>query len=131
MAVVGMAGCAYHTPTESQPIPVGVRNPSLIVIDFVSGTGTKAGTATITARVLNSLGDALVGESVSFTTDTGSLSPAVAVTDKDGKSATALTASISAHVKATVGSLSTESPIAIQPAPTAGSPAPGIATATM
>jgi len=124
IALAGIAGCAYHTPTEPLQIPVGSRDASLIVIDFASGTGAKAGTATITARVLNDLGNTLVGQTVTFTTDTGSLTPIQAVTDKDGRASTVLTASTSAKVRAATGSISIESPIAIQPAPGTLPPAP-------
>jgi Bacterial Ig-like domain (group 1)/PKD domain len=120
LVAVLAAACAYHTPTQPSAPPPSRTDPSRIVIDFVSGTGT----AHITARVLNSVGDALIGQRVTFSTDAGTIAPTQAMTDTDGHALTVLTSSASAHVTATAGTLRAESPIAIQAAIQPLPPAP-------
>jgi len=119
-----LSGCAYHPPAGPTPAPVDRTAAATIVIDFVSGSGAKAGTAAITARVLNTLGNALPAQTVTFTTDTGALTPTQAVTDTDGRASTTLTASAPAHVTARTGSVAAESPIAVQPIVPSLPPAP-------
>lgn len=116
------ASCAYHTPSEpSKPLP-SLTEPNRIAVDFISGTGDKAGTAKVTARVLNLNGAALTNQVVTFTTDLGTMAPTVTTTDADGFAIAGLTSTATATVTARSGSVSGQALVAIQKPPPAPLP---------
>lgn len=90
------------TPTPLAPTFVGgsltaSANPPTV---FLGGSST-----TITARVQDAIGGPFRGQTVRFSSSSGTVSPASATTDADGRASTTLTASSAARVTATVDTL--------------------------
>ncbi|HEY3045363.1 MAG TPA: Ig-like domain-containing protein [Vicinamibacterales bacterium] len=114
-------GCASPTtPSVTlQPAPtVSTANPYYLSLAVDVGKGANAGHATLSAKVQNVLGTALVGFPVTFTTSVGTLSAGQALTDAAGIAATTLTASQDAKVSVTAGTKSTETIVVAVPPPT-------------
>jgi len=102
--ITASSGGATVGATGAIKIAVGAAAVSGITIaatpTVVPSTG---GTSTITATAGDAGGNPLNGVQISFTTDVGSVSPAVATTDANGRAQAALTTSKTAKVTATAG----------------------------
>jgi len=110
------AGCAYHNPNEPSSLAMpkpGV--PALLELATHSGFGAAGGTATIDATVRDAYSANLGGVTVAFSTASGTIS-AEAVTNDKGVATALLTAAPGGVlVTATVGTLSYQTLVAVQP----------------
>lgn len=107
--------CAYTNPVQPAPTATDLSLPSSLTMSAAAGT--------VTARVQNANGAPLGNLVVAFTTSVGSVSPAMVTTNPDGRAVTTLTATDTATVTATSGTLSTHWLVAPQ-APGTGTPTP-------
>jgi len=115
VALVASVGCAYHTPAEPSAPAVDLSSPTQLTLGTLVGTGVQAGTATLTARVQNARGSALANVAVTFTTSLGDIAPSRVTTGVDGLATARLSATDTAQVTASAGTLSARSLVAIQP----------------
>jgi PKD domain/Bacterial Ig-like domain (group 1) len=118
LALLGSAGCAYHNPAQPTETSIDPSVPSQVTLGASPGSGTQAGTATVTARVQNSNGVALPNVLVTFATTRGTISPTQAATGANGVAVATLTASDTADVTASAGALSTHTLVASTGTPT-------------
>ena len=98
-------GTTATTATASD-VKIAIGSAAVTHVSAGANPGTVAasgGASTITPNATDASGNALAGVPVSFTTDAGSLSAAVVVTDQNGNAQTTLTTSKTAKVTATAG----------------------------
>jgi len=133
VSVIALVTAACSVETPAAPVVVGplVGVPAKIELSAVPGVGGKAGTAAITARVLDAGFAAVPNATVTFSADAGTLSAIETPTNGQGIATTTLTATAGNHVKvrAEVGRLDAqEIMVAIQadpvPAPEPPTPVP-------
>lgn len=100
----GGAASTPTTPANTVKIAIGAAAVAGVFVSALPTTVSNlGGPSTITANVRDTNGNALPGVPVAFTTDNGSLSAAVAVTDQNGNAQTVLTTSKVSKVTATAG----------------------------
>jgi hypothetical protein len=122
-------GCGYQAPAAPTPAaPIADSVPYTVALGGVA-SGTVAGETTMTAHVQNVKGAPLAGTLVTFTTDVGELTAASVMTGASGNASTIITATRTAAITATAGTVTshtsvTSPPISAGPAPTP-TPAPG------
>jgi PKD repeat protein len=125
LLVCGLFVAACNSPTSNTPAPppVNLSTPAHILINFTAGTGTNGGRAEIRVTVQNAISTPLASIAVQFSTTAGELTPTSATTDDKGVATVTLSAdpTDAPIVTASVGSLKSKLPIAIQ-APTAAPP---------
>jgi adhesin/invasin len=125
-------------------IAVGAAAVSNIAMSATPATISSGNQSTITAIVSDPAGNRIASVPVTFSTDNGSVNPAVIVTNAEGVATTTLTTTRTAVVTATAGIASTdgttatpapsaEITVTVEPLPTAsiqasGNPQVGIAT---
>jgi PKD domain len=105
LTLLGVAGCAYDNPTQPAPPVVNLSAPAQVTVGAAPGTGTQAGTATVSATVQNVNGAGLSNVVVTFVTTRGTIAPAQVATGANGVATATLTASDTADVTASVGTL--------------------------
>jgi hypothetical protein len=114
--LLSVTGCGYKNPTQptiDTPQP-GV--PARLEIDNVPGTGDQAGTAAITARVIDAFATALEHQTVTFVATAGTLSAASAQTDAKGIARTTITAPQGGvTITATASGITAKTLAAVQP----------------
>jgi hypothetical protein len=114
VAILSTIGCGYKNviAPSSTPVPVaGV--PARLELGVVAGT---AGTAVISAKVVDAFATALPNLSVSFVASTGTLSAASAQTDEKGIAQTTITAPVGGvTITATSAGLEATTIAAMQP----------------
>ena len=124
LALIGCVGCAYQNPAQSTaPTPVDSSAPSQLTVAASPGSGSDGGTAVVTARVQNVNGVPLANVLVTFATTRGTVSPAQVATTASGTATSKLTASDTADVTATAGTVSAHT-LVIATGPAAPTPAP-------
>jgi hypothetical protein len=106
LSILGIAGCAYENPTQPAPPAVNLSAPTQVAIGAAPGVGPQSGTATVSATVQNVNGAGLPNVVVTFATTRGTIAPAQASTGSNGVATATLTASDTADVTASVGTLS-------------------------
>jgi hypothetical protein len=106
LTLLGAAGCAYDNPTQPAPPLPNLSAPAQVSVGASPGTGTQAGTATVSATVQNLNGAALPNVVVTFVTSRGTIAPAQVATGTNGVATATLTSSETADVTASVGTLS-------------------------
>jgi PKD repeat protein len=109
-------GCSPATaPIAPTTPPINPLAPFSLTVGMSVGLGADAGRAEITAKVQGPTGAPLGNVPVVFATDTGTLSADQVTTADSGVASTTLTASSSAHVTATAGTLSSRLLVPAQP----------------
>jgi len=106
LTLLGIAGCAYENPAQPGPPIVNLSAPAQVTVGATPGSGTQAGTATVSATVQNVNGAGLPNVVVTFATTRGTIAPAQTSTGSNGVATATLTASDTADVTASVGTLS-------------------------
>jgi adhesin/invasin len=92
------------TTTGALKIAIGAAAVGRVIVGAnPAAVSSQGGSATITASVVDTNGNALAGVPVSFTTTAGSLTQSVVNTDQNGNAQTTLTTSQQATVTASVG----------------------------
>lgn len=94
------------TTSGSDTVKIAIGAAAVAGISMTAGPTTLpaiGGTATITAITRDSSGNPLPGVPVGFTTDAGTLTSSLVVTDQDGAARTQLNTTSTATVKATAG----------------------------
>jgi large repetitive protein len=118
-------GCSPATaPIAPTTPPINPLAPFSLTVGMSVGLGADAGRAEITAKVQGPTGAPLGNVLVAFATDTGTLSADQVSTTDNGVASTTLTASSSAHLTATAGTLSSRLLVPSEPPP----PAPPAST---
>lgn len=102
--ITALSGGATTGTAGAVKIAVGTAAVGRVIVN-ASPTSVPAvgGTSTITAFVLDVNGNALVATPVAFTTNAGTLSSGVALTDGNGSASSVLTTNATATVTASVG----------------------------
>ena len=102
--ITAISGGVSASGTNAVRVAIGAAAVGKISIEanpsVIAATG---GTALITATAFDVNGNLISGVAVSFTTDAGAVSPAVATTDANGKAQTTLTTTKASTVTATAG----------------------------
>ena len=102
--ITAISGGVSASGTNAIKIAVGAAAVGTVRVDanpsVIPATG---GTSTITATAFDINGNLLAGVPMSFTTDAGAVSPAVANTDANGKAQTTLTTTKASTVTASAG----------------------------
>jgi PKD repeat protein len=102
--IIATSGGASASGNNAIKIAIGAAAAGGVTVSANPGTVSVAGgSATITARVIDTSGNLLPNVPVTFTTDNGSLSAGVVSTDASGSAQTTLTTNKTAKVTATVG----------------------------
>jgi PKD repeat protein len=102
--ITASSGGATTGSTGALRIGIGAAAVGRIALSANPGTvAASGGTSLITASVLDTSGNVLGGVPVSFSTDGGSLSAAVATSDQTGNAQTTLTTNKTTKVTATAG----------------------------
>jgi hypothetical protein len=98
------AGTGDDTATNVLTFTIGGASAASVVANASPTTvPSTGGSTTITATVVDALGNPLVGVPVTFSTDAGSLSSSTATTNANGRAAVTLTTTRTAKVTARVG----------------------------
>ena len=102
--ITAISGGVSASGTNAIKIAIGAAAVGTVRVDAnPSIIPASGGTSTITATAFDSNGNLLTTVPVSFTTDAGAVSPAVATTDGNGKAQTTLTTTKAATVTASAG----------------------------
>lgn len=110
--------CGYHAPNAPTPsAPIDETVPYTLSLGATVGFGPDAGHATVNAKVQNVKGAPMAGVSVAFLTDVGEFSATPVSTGPDGLATTTITASSTAAIVATAGTLTTKTLVTSQPVP--------------
>jgi Bacterial Ig-like domain (group 1) len=118
LAVLLTVACAYHLPdAPSVTPPISPTVPFSLTLGATSGMGADAGRGIVTAKVQNVNGAPLPGVTVQFATNVGTLSEASVDTGTDGIARTTITATDTAEITATAGTLTAHTLVASQPPP--------------
>jgi hypothetical protein len=116
--ITALSGGVTTGSTGAIKIAIGAAAVATLAVTANPPTIGPGGKSTITATTNDSSGAFVAGIPVTFTSDNGSLNPAVATTDANGNATTVLTTSRTAKVTATSGA-STTTGTTTTPAPTA------------
>jgi hypothetical protein len=114
LLVLVSAACAYHSPAAPSPPAPDLTTPAHLYLD-ASPSQQVGGTATITARVLNSVNTGLGNVPVTFTADVGTVEGS-ALTDATGTARVVLVGRVGPdRVTAQAWPLTTVVLVALQP----------------
>ena len=116
--ITALSGGVTTGTTGAIKIAIGAAAVASIGVSAAPATISPGGKSTITAILNDASGVIIAGVPVTFSTDNGSLDPAIATTDASGSAKTTLTTSKTAKVTATSGVSSTNG-TTVTPAPTA------------
>jgi PKD repeat protein len=106
--IVASSGGASASGNNALRIAIGAAAVGHVLIDANPGTvSANGGTSTITSVVFDINGNPLGGVQVAFSTDAGSISPAVVSADANGQAQATLTTNRTAKVTATAGNPAT------------------------
>jgi PKD repeat protein len=115
VACLGMA-CAYKNPaTPSTTAAVTSGAPASITLRILEGTGTSVGRDVVTATVLDATGKGVPGQTVTFATSAGTVSPSPVVTDSGGLAQSTLVSARAATVTASAGNVQATAVTSAQP----------------
>jgi len=89
--------------SDDLSLTVGAAAAGRVVVTASPNQISSGGSSTITAKVTDTSGNSLIGVSVAFSTDNGSLSGSSATTSANGEAQVTLTTTRDATVTATVG----------------------------
>jgi adhesin/invasin len=107
-ATSGPASGGTTNPTNVAKISIGSAAAGSVSVTASPGAvPATGGSSTITATVLDTNGNLLAGVPVTFTTDNGTVSPALATTGANGQTTSTLTTTKVSKVTATAGVAST------------------------
>ena len=134
--VSALSGGVTTGTTGFVVIAIGAAGVSTVAVTAQPATISPGGKSTITATVVDTGGNVVADVPVTFSSDNGSLSPAVVTTTPSGTASTTLTTSKTAKVKATAGiavtsgtttipAPSAEITVTVEPLPTASISASG------
>ena len=116
--ISALSGGVTTGTTGAIKISIGSAGVSTIGLTATPQAVSPGGRSTITAALGDAAGNVIAGVPVTFTTDNGSLNPAIVTTDVHGIATTSLTTTKTAKVTATAG-VPTTNGTATTPAPTA------------
>lgn len=109
--ITAISGGVSASGTNAIKIAIGAAAAGSIGVSASPGTvPASGGTSTISAKVIDTNGNLLPSVPVSFSTDNGTLSAAVANTDTSGTATVQLTTNKTAKVTATTGVATTGTP---------------------
>jgi PKD repeat protein len=100
--------------TGDTGLQIQIGGAGVTGISLRAEPGSAAGTVTIIAVAVDEAGNGVAGAPVSFSADTGQISPGLVTTDANGEARTTLTTSTTTVVTARVGQISAT--LTIQPA---------------
>jgi hypothetical protein len=115
--IIALSGGVTTGSTGAVKIAIGASAASTLAVSATPANLSGGGQSTIAALVTDSGGAPLPSVPVTFSTDFGSVSPAVVTTDANGVASTLLTTNRTAKVTATAGTSSTNG-TTTTPAPT-------------
>jgi adhesin/invasin len=106
--ILASSGGATVATASAVKIAIGAAAVAQLSLSATPGSlGAFGGSTTIVGRVLDAGGNALGGVPVSFTSDFGTVAPAVVTSDLNGIAQTTLTTTVTTKVTATAGVAST------------------------
>jgi PKD repeat protein len=119
------AGCAADIPTSPATAAPAHGTPSHLEVSAVPGVGQNGGQALITARVQDAYAATLDGITVTFSSDSGTLSAGTVTTDDKGVATTQLRASAGGvKVHASAGPATSDVIVSVQPVAVTPTPNP-------
>jgi hypothetical protein len=110
----------YMLTSNTVSTTADITSPATVSVQSAASDLKPGGTTTVTATALDSLGNPMSGQTITFSTTSGSVGPFTAVTDANGQATTTFTAAATGPVTVTAaayGGVNDAAPLFVDSAP--------------